>query len=358
MSRVGVAVLGATGAVGQRFVELLADHPWFEIRAVAASDRNAGLAYRDATTWILDRPVPASAARMRLTATDDIAAAGVEAVFSALPGGTAGPVEAGLARQGLAVFTNARDHRMDADVPLLIPEVNPDHLDLVRRQPGPGFVVANGNCSAIVLTLALAPLHRAFGLDEVHVTTLQGLSGAGYPGVSGLDIVDNVLPYIEGEEDKLETEPQKTLGELDGDGVRPAAFRVHATATRVPVREGHLESVHVRLTRPSDAAAVRAAWTGFRAPADVAALPGAPPTPVVLADGDDRPQPRRDRDAGRGMSVTVGRVRLDPDRRGLRFVALGHNTVRGAAGQSVLNAEAARARGLLGGASLRAGGNV
>lgn len=339
MSRIGCAVLGATGAVGQRFIERLAEHPEFELRSLVASERSAGRPYVDAAGWILDGPVPEAVAPLRCETLDAMRERDdVQVCFSALPGNEAGLVERRLTQEGYHVFSNASTHRMDPDVPLLIPEVNPAHLHLLDRQPGPGALVANGNCSGIILTLALAPLHRAFGLDTVHVTTMQGLSGAGYPGVSGLDIVDNIVPHIGGEEDKLETEPQKTLG----DGDRPADFRVHATCTRVPVREGHFEAVHVRLRDRADATAIRQAFAGFRGP-EVAGLHSAPGRPIIVHDAPDRPQPRRDREAGNGMSINVGRIQVRGD--SVRFVVLGHNTVRGAAGQSVLNAEYARAAG-------------
>jgi aspartate-semialdehyde dehydrogenase len=346
MSRVGVAVLGATGAVGQRFVERLQDHPWFELRCLVG-DGSAGRTYGEAVTWLPATPLKPSVAARRIVRIDDLDPRDVSVVFSALPSGKAGPIESLLAARGFAVFTNARDHRLDGDVPLLIPEVNPEHLALVARQRGPGLIVANGNCSAIILTLGLAPLHRGFGVADVHVATLQGLSGAGYPGVSALDIVDNVVPFIGGEEEKLEVEPRKTLGVLRDGAIVPDGLRVQATCTRVAVREGHLVTVHARLSRQATLDEVLAAWEAFRPSAEVAALPSAPARPIELRPEADRPQPRRDRDAGDGMAVSVGRVRLDEDGRGLRFVVLGHNTIRGAAGQSVLNAEFALARGLL-----------
>lgn len=346
--RVGCAILGATGAVGQRFVERLHSHPWFELRALVGQD-SAGKPYAEGVRhWLPEAPLPPEVARMPvvtlagLEARDD-----VSVVFSALPSGTAGAIESRLAGLGFQVFSNARDHRMDADVPLLVPEVNPDHLAQVRHQKGPGFVVANGNCSSIILELPLAALHRAFGVASCDVVTMQGLSGAGHPGVPSLDILDNVVPLIGGEEDKVEAEPQKTLGRLDGARVVPAGIPIHATCTRVPVREGHTEAVHLRLARKATLADVERALAGFRGPPQVASCPTAPRQPIHLATAADRPQPRRDRDAEGGMAVTVGRLRLDADGHGLRFVVLGHNTVRGAAGQSVLNAEFALAQGVL-----------
>lgn len=343
-----VAVLGATGAVGQRFVERLAGHPWFRLAAVTAGQDKAGQRYRDAP-WHLDSPLPQEAADLPLETLDEVASRrDVKVVFSALPSGTAGPVETRLAEAGMKLFTNAADHRMDPDVPLLVPEINPDHIELVRRQGTKGWIVANGNCTAIVLELALAPLQRSFGLDEVHVTSLQGLSGAGYPGVPSLDVVDNVLPFIRGEEEKLAAEPCKTLGSVGPAGITPLTLRIHATCTRVPVREGHTESIHATLSQRTTAAEVAAALDGFRGPPEVQALPSAPRQPVHVMEAADRPQPRRDRDLERGMAVAVGRIRLDADGRHLRLVAMGSNTVRGAAGQSLLNAEHARQRGLLG----------
>ncbi len=339
-AKIGCAVLGATGTVGQRFVELLDNHPRLELRAVAASERNQGRPYVEATQWRLDEEMPDCAAGLVLESIDAIGERNdIRVVFSALPGDEAGPIERALADQGKAVFTNAKDLRMAPDVPLLIPEVNPEHMELVAGKRG--FVVANGNCSGIVLTLALAPLHRAFGIEEVHVTTFQGLSGAGHPGVPSLDIIDNVIPFIGGEEDKLETEPQRILGGM----VQPAHFQVHATCARVPVREGHLESVHVRLKNPASLKQLTEAFESFRGPDEVAKLHTAPNRPIHVDPRADRPQPRLDRDREQGMSVTVGRIRPSGD--WVRFFVLGHNTLRGAAGQSILNAEYADAIGLL-----------
>jgi aspartate-semialdehyde dehydrogenase len=348
--RIGCAILGATGVVGQRFVERLHGHPWFELKALVGQD-SAGKPYGDAVRhWLPDTPCPADVARQRVVTLEDLVArTDIAVVFSALPSGTAGPVETRLAALGFQVFTNARDHRMADHVPLLVPEINGDHLAQVEAQAGPGFVVANGNCSAIVLELPLAALHRAFGVESADVVTMQGLSGAGHPGVPALDAIDNVVPYIGGEEDKVETEPNKTLGRLRGgaQGIESAGIRIQATCTRVPVREGHLEAVHLRLARAATPAEVRAALDGFRGPKDLDACPTAPHRPIHVTDAVDRPQPRRDRDAEGGMAVTVGRLRLSSDGRDLRFLVLGHNTVRGAAGQSVLNAEFAFVRGVL-----------
>jgi aspartate-semialdehyde dehydrogenase len=346
--RIGVAVLGATGAVGQRFIERLHDHPVFELKSLVG-DGSVGKRYGEAAHWLLDSPLPDAVAKMQVEPLEalhrrkDIAVA-----FSALPGGKAGPIESDLAARGFKVFTNARDHRMDADVPLLVPEINADHLALVKRQKGPGWIVANGNCTSIVLQFPLAALHRVFGVASCHVVSMQGLSGAGYPGVPSLDVIDNVIPYIGGDEEgKLETEPHKTLGKLVKGRIVPETFPVFATCTRVPVREGHTEAVHLHLKRAATMAKVRKALQSFRGPPEVAKLRTAPKQPIHLVDGVDRPQPRRDRDREGGMAISVGRLRLSDDGKDLRLVCLGHNTVRGAAGQSVLNAEFAHAAGYL-----------
>lgn len=331
---IGCAILGATGAVGQRFIQLLNEHPTFHIQAVVASNANAGRRYHEAADWRMPGPLPDSVGGLPLQTATDLDPATTPVVFSALPGGIAGPVESDLASRGFKVFTNARDHRMDPDVPLLIPEVNPEHLAPVRGRDG--FIVANGNCSGIILTLALAPIQRAFGIASLDVTTMQARSGAGHPDRVDLDTADNVLPFIGGEEDKLETEPHKVLG---------TDFPIHATCTRVDVSDGHFESIHARIQRPATADDVADAFRSFRGPEEVAACPSAPRQPIHVLDGDDAPQPKRHRDLEDGMAVSVGRIRVDGDH--VRFLLLGHNTVRGAAGQSILNAEYAAARNLL-----------
>jgi aspartate-semialdehyde dehydrogenase len=345
--KIGVAILAAPGAVGQRFVALLQGHPWFEVRCLVG-DSSVGKAYGEAVNWLPDTPLPPAMADMKVEALADLhGRRDVQVVFSALPGGIAAPIESDLAARGFKVFTNARDHRMTRDVPLLVPEINADHLALVRRQKGPGWIVANGNCTSIVFQFPLAAIHRSIGVEEAHVVSLQGLSGAGYPGVSALDVVDNVVPFIEGEEEKLEEEPAKTLGKLTAEGIVPARIPVHATCTRVPVREGHTEAIHFRLARKATLGEVRSALADFRGPPDVAQLPTAPKRPIHVLEAKDRPQPRRDRDLEGGMATSVGRLRLSADGRGLRLVALGSNTIRGAAGMSILNAELAVARGFL-----------
>ncbi len=348
--RIPVAVLGATGAVGQTFVRLLEGHPWFELAAVAASDRSAGKPYAEAAHW-LGGEMPARVAAMPVVPCDP-SCIDAPLVFSALDAAAATEVEAAFARAGLFVLSNARAYRLEADVPLLIPEVNPDHLALLDHQRArrgwTGAIITNSNCSTMVAALALAPLHQAFGVAKVFVTTLQAVSGAGYPGVPSLDILGNVIPYIGGgEEEKIETETRKLLGSLGEDGVVPAAMTVSAQVTRVPVEHGHTVCLAVGLTRSADADAAVAVYEGWRGAIASLRLPSAPVPPITVTRDVDRPQPRRDADAGRGMRITIGRVRRDPIL-DLRLVALGHNTIRGAAGASVLNAELLVARGLLG----------
>jgi aspartate-semialdehyde dehydrogenase len=346
--KIPVGVLGATGTVGQRFVERLADHPWFEITALAASERSATRPYGEAARWRLTSTLPEKIAAMEVAhVSDDLP---VRAVFSALDAATAREVEPLFARRGAFVFSNASAHRMDDDVPLLIPEVNPDSLDVLERQRAnrgwTGALVTNANCSTIFLAMALAPLDRAFGVERAFVTTLQAVSGAGYPGVPSLDILGNVIPDIPEEAGKIEREVGKIL---DG-GRRAAASRaplvLSAMTYRVPVEEGHTESVSLALGRKAAADEVEAAWREFRGRDDVAALPSAPPNPVLYVRERHRPQPRRDVLAGDGMCTVVGGLQSCPVL-DWKFTVLGHNTIRGAAGASVLNAELAVARGLL-----------
>lgn len=343
--KIPVAVLGATGSVGQRFVSLLADHPWFEIAALAASQRSAGRPYGEAVRWLQASPLPAAVAEMEIVRADAVFEPRI--VFSALDADVAGPLEAELARRGHLVVTNTRTHRMDADVPLLVPEVNAQHLELVRRRrSGEGAIVANPNCSTIGLVLALGPLAAAFGLERVQVVTLQALSGAGFPGVASLQIVDNVIPFIAGEEEKLETETRKVLGTIGDKGVQFANVRVSAQCTRVPVLDGHLECVSVALGRTASADEVLAAWASFRGEPQALGLPSAPRQPIHTVNAADVPQPRLHRDTERGMAVTVGRLRPCPILQH-KFVLVVHNTVRGAAGGAILCAELAVARGVV-----------
>jgi aspartate-semialdehyde dehydrogenase len=341
-----VAILGASGTVGQRFISLLAGHPWFEISALTTSDAKAGKRYGDATAWHFGADMPEGIADMKLETTRaDIDA---EICFSALPSDAAQQWEAQLAKAGHHVFSNVKTHREDADVPLIIAEVNPEHaaaLDVQRRKRGwSGSIVTNGNCSAITFALAAAPLHRAFVIERAIVTTLQAVSGAGYPGVPSLDALDNVVPFIGEEEEKMEKETKKFLGSWDGTSFHDADIAFSAHCNRVAVRDGHTETVTLSLRDSPSIADVVNAMRTFRGKPQELGLPTAPACPVIVRDERDRPQPIRDRDAGRGMSVVVGRVREDPVL-GYKYVVLGHNTIRGAAGASILNAELLAAEG-------------
>ncbi|WP_245863190.1 aspartate-semialdehyde dehydrogenase [Candidatus Viridilinea mediisalina] len=342
-----VAVLGATGTVGQRFIQLLEDHPWFEIAALVGSERSAGRTYAEATRWVLDTPMPLAVRSMEIL--PDTADLDTPLVFSALPSKTAGAIEQRLARAGHIVCSNASDHRAEPDVPLLIPEVNPEHLELLAVQRAnrgwSGAIVTNPNCTATGPTMALRPLHDAFAVRKLLLVSMQALSGAGYPGVPSYDAVDNVLPYIGNEEPKVETEPQKMLGQLQDGQVEPAAFTISAHCNRVPVLEGHLVCLSVAFERPTSLDEVVTTLRNFRSLPQELGLPSAPAEPIIVRDEPDRPQTRRDRDAGFGMSTTVGRVRPCPIL-DYKFVCLSHNTIRGAAGGSLLNAELMHAQGI------------
>lgn len=335
-----VAILGATGAVGQTFIRQLAGHPWFEVAELAASDRSAGRPYGEACRW-LEGDLPDRLRAMTVQRCDpaDVSA---PLVFSALDSAVAGEVEQAFAKAGRFVLSNAKNHRMDPDVPLVIPEVNGGHLALLeaqRRKRGwRGGIVTNANCAATVAAMALAPLHEAFGVSKALVVTMQAVSGAGYPGVPSLDILGNVIPHIADEEPKIERELAKMLGVVGADSVEPADLTVSAHTNRVPTEHGHLVCLSVELHAAAsvdDATRAIARWRGHPG---ARGLPSAPERPLVVATEPDRPQTRRDVHAGRGMTVTVGRIRPDPLFH-LKLVALGHNTIRGAAGGSVLNAE-------------------
>lgn len=333
-----MAVLGATGTVGQRFIQLLEHHPWFEVSEVLASEQSSGKAYADAigSRWKLPTSIPMATARLTVKKPGDTLRSKI--LFSSLDASVAGEVETHYAKAGHFVSTNARNHRMDSDVPLVIPEVNRDHLALLERQGFKGGgIVTNPNCSTIVLAMALAPLHRAFGVEQVVVTTFQAASGAGYPGVPSLDILGNVVPYIPGEEGKMESETHKILGRLGAKGIEPADFAVSAHCHRVAVLDGHLVAVSVKFKRRPTRKQILAALAAFR-PLAKLALPSAPEEPIVVREEDDRPQPRLDADRAGGMGVTLGRLRpcsvLD-----WKFDAVAHNVVRGAAGAAILNAE-------------------
>ena len=345
-SKIPVAVLGATGSVGQRFIALLDNHPWFEIVALTASERSAGKSYGEAASWMQASPLPAHIAEMTVLPTEP--GLPCRLVFSALDSKTAREIEGPMADAGHFVVSNASAHRMDPDVPLMVPEVNPDHLDLVHSQSwkNGGAIVTNPNCSTIGLVLALKPLVDTFGLEQVHVVTLQALSGAGVPGVSSMAIIDNLVPYIGNEEDKLETEPAKILGRLQDGGIEPNDVTLSAQCNRVAVLDGHTECVSVLLAQRASQDEVQRALRDFTSVPQELRLPSAPQQPVHVTSLADRPQPRLDRDRDGGMALTVGRLRPCPlfD---YKFVALSHNTLRGAAGGSILVAELAVVRGLV-----------
>jgi aspartate-semialdehyde dehydrogenase len=345
--RIDVGILGATGMVGQQFIKQLTGHPWFRPVWLGASERSEGKTYAEAATWRLSSQMPEELRGMRVHAcTPD---GGPQLMFSALDANAANDIEPAFATAGHIVISNARSYRMDPLVPLLIPEVNADHLALLptqRRERGwRGAIITNPNCSTVVLSMALAPL-RQFGLRSVMVTTLQAVSGAGYPGVPSLDIMGNVVPAISGEEEKIESETQKILGRLDGNGVTAHPVVVSAQTTRVPVIDGHTESVSVSLEAQPSVAQVIEAMRTFRGRPQELRLPLAPPAPVVWLEAADRPQPRLDAERDGGMAVSVGRVRRCPVL-DIKFIALGHNTIRGAAGAAILNAELMHREGLL-----------
>ena len=345
-----VAILGATGAVGQRFIQLLQGHPWFQIEVLAASERSAGKKYKDACNWTMESNLPREIAEMNVVHSDveSVETAGnVDFIFSALPGDLAGPVESEFAAL-YPVFSKASAHRMDKDVPLIIPEVNPDHAKLIpvqkKARGWKGFISTDPNCSTIQLAITLKPLMQ-LGLSQVVVSTMQALSGAGYPGVASLDIIDNVVPFISKEEEKMECEPLKILGEFIGNRVWPADFVLSSSCNRVNVRDGHLESVFVTLDAKPTVEEVEAAFRQFRGEPQKLKLPSAPATPIVVRKEINRPQPRYDRDEGKGMSVVVGRIRKDPIMT-VKYMCLGHNTIRGAAGGGILSAELMVTKGI------------
>ena len=335
-----VGILGATGAVGQKFIELLNGHPWFEITALVASERSAGKKYIDAANWMAETPLPAHIAEMEVQSlSPDL---DVDFVFSGLDASVAGEAEEALAKNGIPVISNARNHRMRSDVPLLVPEINSSHTALIEQQATfvetGGFIVTNPNCSTVGLVCSLKPLHDRFGLKRVMVTTMQALSGAGYPGVPSLDAVGNVVPYIGGEEDKLTTEPRKIFAELVDGKLEPIEVRISAQCNRVPVVDGHLECVSVELNTPASPAEVRAAFEEYVSPIAEMDLPSAPSKLLHVFDEPNFPQPRKHARLENGQSVSIGRVR-ECEVFDVKYVALVHNTVRGAAGGAILNAE-------------------
>jgi aspartate-semialdehyde dehydrogenase len=346
-SRIPVGILGATGMVGQHFVKFLQNHPWFEITWLGASDRSAGKAYREATSWRLDGAMPAGVRHLEVQECKPVNAPRL--VFSAMDASVATDIEREFAKAGHVVVSNSRNHRMEPDVPLLIPEVNPDHLKIIPHQQRvrgwKGQIATNPNCSTIVLAMALAPL-KPFGITRVIAVTMQAISGAGYPGVASMDINANVIPFIGGEEEKMQQETQKILGEFTGESLRPLNARVSAHCNRVPVVDGHTVAISVELERKPGKDDIIRALVNYRSVPQERKLPSAPPQPIIYMEENDRPQPRRDAERERGMAVFVGRLRECPVL-DYKFVALGHNTIRGAAGAAVLNAELMYSEGLL-----------
>ena len=331
-----VGVLGATGMVGQKFIQLLDNHPWFRISSLAASEKRVGKKYCEEVDWIVSSDIPKCARDIEMVSMSP-KYVDADVVFSALPSDVAREVEAEFAKEGFVVASNASAYRMEEDVPLVIPEVNPEHLGLIevqkRKRGWDGFIVTNPNCTTIALVITLKPL-MDLGLKSVKVATMQALSGAGYPGVPSLAITDNVIPFIKGEEEKVESETLKLLGKLDGERVVFAPIKVSASCHRVPVIDGHTEAVWAEFSKSVDVEEIKAAFESLK-PLD---LPTSPEKVIIVRDEPNRPQPRLDRDAGNGMSVVVGRIRKD-DENTIKYIALGHNTVRGAAGASILNAE-------------------
>ncbi len=352
MIRRKVAVLGATGTVGQRMIRLLENHPWFELCEVAASDKSSGKRYEDAVRgrWMLEGGVPDYVRDMEvMPCTPDLKS---EVVFSALDSSVAGPIEDEFADAGHYVCSNARNHRMDDDVPLIIPEVNPDHLEIVHKQrrDRSGFIVTNPNCSTAGLVMALKPLHDAYRVRKAYVVTLQAISGAGYPGLPSLEITDNVIPFISGEEEKTETETKKLLGSLGENGFEYADMDISAQCNRVHVVDGHTECVFLGIERKASIEEAAEVLNSYRGVPQELGLPTAPERPIIVMQEDNRPQPRLDRYLGegraRGMAVSVGRLREDNgDPFDYKFVILSHNTIRGAAGAAILNAELLEAKG-------------
>ena len=342
MAKIKVGVLGATGNVGQRFIQSLDNHPWFEISALAASERSAGKKYGEIADWKLGMEIPEFVEDIEVT-TIDPKKIDADIIFSALPSDLAQTYEPAFAKEGFVVASNASSFRMEEDVPLVIPEVNADHLGLIdvqkKNRKWDGCIITNPNCSTIVLAVTLKPLLQ-FGIESVNVATMQAISGAGYNGVYAMAIQDNVVPYIGGEEEKIETETLKILGDFDGQKIQYASFKVSASCTRVPVLDGHTETIWATFSKNPKPEEVRDAFLKFDP--GLSHLPTEPKYPIIVRDEPDRPQPRLDRDMGKGMSVTVGRIR-----EGIRYTALGHNTVRGAAGASVLNAELLKEKGYL-----------
>jgi aspartate-semialdehyde dehydrogenase len=343
--KIPVGILGTTGSVGQKFIELLTDHPWFELKELGASEKSANKKYSEAVNWVMQTTLPKVYGDMLIkNCVPDFKS---RLLFSALDASVAGEIEEEFAKEGYIVVSNARNHRFDDDVPLMIPEVNPDHLALIDKQSYKGAIVTNPNCSTIGLALALKPIHDKFGIEKVNVVTMQAVSGSGYPGMSSMDMIDNVVPFIGGEEAKMETEPAKIFGNLSSSGkINPAEFLISAQCNRVPVIDGHLECVQVKFKKKPTKQELIDAWETFSNEPQLLKLPSAPKRPVKYVYDEKHPQPKLHRNEGNGMTVTVGRLR-ECSLFDYKFVVLSHNTVRGAAGGTILNAELMKAKGFL-----------
>ncbi|MEM2107222.1 MAG: aspartate-semialdehyde dehydrogenase [Candidatus Bathyarchaeia archaeon] len=341
------AILGATGIVGQKFIELLHHHPWIKIEAVAASEKSVGLQYSKAVKWKLQTEIPEEVGELEVLPVDTRSIKNIDVIYSALPSEEAGRIEEDFAKKGHMVFSNASSHRMDEDVPILNPEVNFQHSEMVKeqrkRRGWSGCIVTNPNCTTAILTLSLKPIKEEFGIKRVIVSTMQAISGAGYPGVPSMDITDNVIPFIRNEEEKVKNETLKILG----DPWKPADFKISASCHRVNTIDGHLEAVFIQTQRKTDSKTLSEIMARFQGEPQRLDLPTAPKNPIVVRHEDDRPQPRLDRMEGKGMSVVVGRIREDPDLEGVKYLVLGHNIVRGAAGCSILNSEYFKAAGYI-----------
>ncbi len=347
-AKIPVGVLGATGAVGQKFIKLLEDHPWFEVTEVAASERNSGKVYAEAVSWKQVTPIPKSVRPLEVRpCTPELKC---RIVFSGLDASVAGQIEEDFARAGHVVLSNSKNHRLDEDVPLVIPEVNHEHLGLIpiqrQRRKTTGYIVTNANCTTMFLAMALGPIHKTFGIEKVFMVSMQAVSGAGYPGVPSLDILGNVIPFVGGEEEKVEIETRKILGTFNGKSIDLADFPVSAQCNRVPVEDGHTESVSVKLARRTTAVGIADLLKNYSGLPQQLHLPSAPEEPFIVMEEQDRPQPRFDVNRSKGMATLVGRIRpcsiFD-----YKFTLMGHNTVRGAAGASILNAELLKAQGML-----------
>lgn len=344
-NKIKVGILGATGSVGQKFIELLKDHPWFEIAELGASERSAGKKYSTAANWIMKTPLAKEVAELEVKKC--IPNYEAKLIFSGLDSSVAEQIETDFANAGYFVISNSRNHRFDKDVPLMIPEVNADHLSLIDKQPYKGGIVTNPNCSTIGMVLALKPLHDAFKIKKINVVTMQALSGGGYPGVPSMDILDNVVPYIGGEEEKMETEPRKILGKLgNGEIEFDNDIKISAQCNRVAVIDGHLETIQIEFENKPTKEEIIEVWDNFQGVPQKLNLPFAPVKPIHYFSEDNLPQPKLQRDVENGMVVSVGRLREDPLFH-YKFIALSHNTVRGAAGGTILNAELLKANGYL-----------